>query len=135
MSPQHLEHFVMLLSFPAILLPVQVCNCLFRVLLFFPAILLPLQVCNCLFQQYCYQYRCAAVFSSNTLTGTGVLLSFPAILLPVQVCCYLFQQYCYRYRCVARSQNTPDSSAANLGFRCAASSLPSYLADVPKDEL
>ncbi|XP_054026129.1 formylglycine-generating enzyme isoform X3 [Dryobates pubescens] len=32
--------------------------------------------------------------------------------------------YCYRYRCAARSQNTPDSSASNLGFRCAADSLP-----------
>lgn len=30
-------------------------------------------------------------------------------------------QYCYRYRCSARSQNTPDSSASNLGFRCARS--------------
>ena len=28
-------------------------------------------------------------------------------------------QYCFRYRCAARSQNTPDSSASNLGFRCA----------------
>merc|ERR1719322_2259790 len=28
--------------------------------------------------------------------------------------------YCYRYRCVARSENTPDSSAQNVGFRCAA---------------
>ncbi|KAM6060330.1 formylglycine-generating enzyme isoform 2-T2 [Theristicus caerulescens] len=32
--------------------------------------------------------------------------------------------YCYRYRCAARSQNTPDSSASNLGFRCAADALP-----------
>ena len=39
----------------------------------------------------------------------------------------LFQSYCYRYRCVARSQNTPDSSAVNLGFRCAADKLPEYL--------
>ncbi|XP_055626012.1 formylglycine-generating enzyme [Toxorhynchites rutilus septentrionalis] len=30
------------------------------------------------------------------------------------------QSYCYRYRCAARSQNTEDSSAGNLGFRCAA---------------
>jgi len=30
------------------------------------------------------------------------------------------KDYCYRYRCAARSQNTPDSSAHNLGFRCAA---------------
>jgi len=29
------------------------------------------------------------------------------------------KNYCYRYRCAARSQNTPDSSASNLGFRCA----------------
>ncbi|XP_054715800.1 formylglycine-generating enzyme-like [Uloborus diversus] len=33
---------------------------------------------------------------------------------------YMCQKnYCYRYRCAARSQNTPDTSAANLGFRCA----------------
>jgi len=30
------------------------------------------------------------------------------------------KDHCYRYRCAARSQNTPDSSAHNLGFRCAA---------------
>lgn len=29
------------------------------------------------------------------------------------------KSYCYRYRCGARSQNTADSSADNLGFRCA----------------
>nr|XP_053630481.1 formylglycine-generating enzyme-like [Cherax quadricarinatus] len=42
---------------------------------------------------------------------------------------YLFETkgYCYRYRCAARSQNTPDSSAGNLGFRCAADKLPHYL--------
>lgn len=34
------------------------------------------------------------------------------------------KDYCYRYRCAARSQNTPDSSASNLGFRCAATKLP-----------
>lgn len=34
------------------------------------------------------------------------------------------KSYCYRYRCAARSQNTPDSSASNLGFRCATSKLP-----------
>ncbi|XP_063227731.1 formylglycine-generating enzyme [Bacillus rossius redtenbacheri] len=37
------------------------------------------------------------------------------------------ESYCYRYRCAARSQNTPDSSAGNLGFRCAATTLPEYL--------
>ncbi|XP_063406520.1 formylglycine-generating enzyme-like [Mytilus trossulus] len=37
------------------------------------------------------------------------------------------KSYCYRYRCEARSQNTPDSSASNLGFRCAANKLPKYL--------
>ncbi|XP_071539905.1 formylglycine-generating enzyme [Panulirus ornatus] len=39
------------------------------------------------------------------------------------------KSYCYRYRCAARSQNTPDSSAGNLGFRCAADQLPDYLKD------
>jgi len=35
----------------------------------------------------------------------------------------------FDFRCVARSQNTPDSSAQNLGFRCAADAnkLPEYL--------
>lgn len=37
------------------------------------------------------------------------------------------ESYCYRYRCAARSQNTPDSSASNLGIRCAADKLPNYL--------
>lgn len=34
------------------------------------------------------------------------------------------KSYCYRYRCAARSQNTADSSASNLGFRCASTTLP-----------
>lgn len=58
------------------------------------------------------------------------------------VCCVCFQEFCYRYRCAARSQNTPDSSASNLGFRCAADKLPSYLqqdqvqgGDVTKDQV
>ncbi|CAH0557568.1 unnamed protein product [Brassicogethes aeneus] len=29
------------------------------------------------------------------------------------------ESYCYRYRCAARSFNTKDTSAGNLGFRCA----------------
>lgn len=33
------------------------------------------------------------------------------------------KDYCYRYRCAARSQNTQDSSAGNLGFRCARSEV------------
>lgn len=31
------------------------------------------------------------------------------------------KEFCYRHRCAARSFNTPDSSASNLGFRCAMS--------------
>jgi formylglycine-generating enzyme required for sulfatase activity len=31
--------------------------------------------------------------------------------------------YCNRYRVAARSSNTPDSAAANIGFRCANSAL------------
>lgn len=32
--------------------------------------------------------------------------------------------YCHRYRVAARTSNTPDSSAANLGFRCANDAIP-----------
>ncbi|XP_014671225.1 PREDICTED: sulfatase-modifying factor 1-like [Priapulus caudatus] len=47
------------------------------------------------------------------------------------------REYCFRYRCAARSQNTPDSSAGNLGVRCAADALPDYLAQsaAARDEL
>jgi len=31
------------------------------------------------------------------------------------------KKFCYRYRCSARDKNTADSSASNLGFRCAKS--------------
>ncbi|XP_065844470.1 formylglycine-generating enzyme-like [Oscarella lobularis] len=36
------------------------------------------------------------------------------------------KSYCYRYRCAARSSNTPDSSAANLGFRCSSRTRPTH---------
>lgn len=39
------------------------------------------------------------------------------------------KSYCYRYRCAARSNNTPDSSASNLGVRCASRKRPP--SDVP----
>lgn len=45
------------------------------------------------------------------------------------------KNYCYRYRCDARSQNTPDSSAMNLGFRCASDKLPIYLEDITEEVL
>lgn len=34
------------------------------------------------------------------------------------------KKFCYRYRCSARDKNTADSSASNLGFRCAKSYTP-----------
>ena len=34
------------------------------------------------------------------------------------------ESYCWRYRCAARSANTPDSSAGNIGFRMAAALDP-----------
>ena len=45
------------------------------------------------------------------------------------------KDYCFRYRCAARSQNTPDSGAHNLGFRCAANKdkLPEYLMNEKSD--
>lgn len=45
------------------------------------------------------------------------------------------ESYCFRYRCAARSQNTEDSSADNLGFRCARSHNPKVEPQkVKKDE-
>jgi formylglycine-generating enzyme required for sulfatase activity len=32
--------------------------------------------------------------------------------------------YCNRYRVAARTRNTPDSSAGNIGFRCVADAAP-----------
>ncbi|XP_015769729.1 PREDICTED: sulfatase-modifying factor 1-like [Acropora digitifera] len=34
------------------------------------------------------------------------------------------KSYCYRYRCAARSQNSADTTASNLGFRCVSDELP-----------
>lgn len=34
------------------------------------------------------------------------------------------ESYCYRYRVAARTSNTPDSSASNIGFRCANDAAP-----------
>lgn len=34
------------------------------------------------------------------------------------------KSYCYRYRCAARSQNSADTTASNLGLRCVSNSLP-----------
>lgn len=34
------------------------------------------------------------------------------------------KSYCYRYRCAARSQNSADTTASNLGFRCVSDKLP-----------
>ncbi|OXB81565.1 UNVERIFIED_CONTAM: hypothetical protein H355_008413 [Colinus virginianus] len=60
-------------------------------------------------------YMCHKLLPGETQDETGSeVISVPPSL----------QSYCYRYRCAARSQNTPDSSASNLGFRCAADVLP-----------
>lgn len=46
------------------------------------------------------------------------------------------KKYCFRHRCAARSQNTPDSSAVNLGFRCAADSTSNLpLESLQREEL
>lgn len=45
------------------------------------------------------------------------------------------KNYCYRYRCAARSSNSADSSALNLGFRCAKSRKKPQNQEAKKDEL
>ena len=37
---------------------------------------------------------------------------------------FSLQSYCYRYRCAARSQNSADTTASNLGFRCVSDKVP-----------
>jgi len=43
------------------------------------------------------------------------------------------KKFCYRYRCSARDKNTADSSASNLGFRCAKSYKASTKENVKTD--
>jgi len=57
----------------------------------------------------------------------GFIIIFQTKNIDVHFQLMIFQDHCYRYRCGARSQNTPDSSASNLGFRCAADEIPEYL--------
>ena len=47
------------------------------------------------------------------------------------------RSYCFRYRVEARSQNSEDSGASNLGFRCARSAAapPATAPHRAKDEL
>lgn len=101
--------------------------------MFFFAIQTPLCIC-------CSWSLCRTVF---LISGTAILIRVSSsgrvecfvvslTLSPrgtpwqalVTISPFSLQSYCYRYRCAARSQNTPDSSASNLGFRCAADALP-----------
>ena len=91
---------------------------------------------------------CLFIFGSNF--GLSVFLQsihpsihpsvHPSVIISVCLSAFLkylspliFQTHCYRYRCGARSQNTPDSSASNLGFRCAADVMPDYLKSQQKE--
>lgn len=71
-------------------------------------------ICPTAFETFCYINLTNACLRKHKLCYT---LKFTFSAFPLQ-------SYCYRYRCAARSQNTPDSSASNLGFRCAADTLP-----------
>ena len=74
-------------------------------------------------------------FKNNTFTLFVLNINFAHVLMsPINNYPGVFQQYCYRYRCGARSQNTPDSSASNLGFRCASDTLPDYVKEQMKQE-
>lgn len=61
------------------------------------------------FDGYCEQFL--FYFQTGPTTGTDKVKKGGSYL------CH--KKYCYRYRCAARHMNTPDSSAGNLGFRCA----------------
>lgn len=53
--------------------------------------------------------------------GCALCVRLPIPLTRRLVVWQCHHSYCYRYRCAARSHNTADSTAANLGVRCARS--------------
>lgn len=71
-------------------------------------------ICPTAFEMFCYINLTSSCLRKHKL-WYALKFTFPPLAL---------QSYCYRYRCAARSQNTPDSSASNLGFRCAADASP-----------
>lgn len=56
--------------------------------------------------------------SGQTINPTGPIQGTSRSIRGGSYLCH--DSYCNRYRVAARSSNTPDSSTANLGFRCAA---------------
>lgn len=53
---------------------------------------------------------------SPTVNPTGPPTGTHKVMRGGSYLCH--DSYCYRYRVAARSSNTPDSSAGNIGFRC-----------------
>ncbi|MGO1058498.1 formylglycine-generating enzyme family protein [Planococcus sp. FY231025] len=67
---------------------------------------------------------CANAFAENAgpLKEQGMDAAAPDLAKAMRGGSYLcHESYCNRYRVAARSSNTPDSSAGNIGFRCAVS--------------
>jgi len=69
--------------------------------------------------EWCSDWFSASGHRTNVANPSGPLGGDRKVLKGGSYLCH--DSYCYRYRPAARSGNTPDSSAGNIGFRCARS--------------
>lgn len=68
--------------------------------------------------EWCLDWFDPATYSTTETTAdpTGPARGTHKVMRGGSYLCH--ESYCYRYRVAARSANTPDSSAGNIGFRC-----------------
>jgi len=64
-----------------------------------------------------YPARAGVSAVNNPRTPEDADPTSPRVMRGGSYLCH--ESYCHRYRVAARSSNTPDSAAANIGFRCA----------------
>jgi formylglycine-generating enzyme required for sulfatase activity len=68
--------------------------------------------------EWCADWFAADYYATSPLANpTGPADGQARVMRGGSYLCH--DSYCHRYRVAARSSNTPDSSGANLGFRCA----------------
>jgi formylglycine-generating enzyme len=68
--------------------------------------------------EWCADWFSASYYSSSPVENpTGPVEGEARVMRGGSFLCH--DSYCHRYRVAARSSNTPDSTSANLGFRCA----------------
>jgi formylglycine-generating enzyme len=73
--------------------------------------------CGDTFVADAYAARTGAASVPNPRAPEGAGRTRPRVMRGGSFLCH--ESYCHRYRVAARSSNTPESAAANIGFRCA----------------